>query len=211
MTREQWYRLLSYLLLAVGTVLVFLGMRVLLDSYFGQGAGERAFRSAASHAVIPASLATRLPAKGDTVAKLSFPRLGAQLYVFEGDDEQELRRGPGHLADSAMPGRHGNCVIAGHRDTLFRVLKDIRKNDDILVQTDRGQFLYRVSRTEVVSPSDTRALKPTTGGVLNLITCYPFYYVGSAPKRFIVEARLAGEVSRDVSPESKISKIRNAR
>jgi sortase A len=199
MERARWKDLLSYLLLACGTVLVFLGMRILLDSFWGQSAAARQFDAAAS---VPRPVSLPLPARGpergDTVAKLIIPRLGAQLYVFEGDDERELRRGPGHLADSAMPGRRGNCVIAGHRDTHFRVLKDIRKNDDIVVQTSSGQFLYRVNGTEVVSPSDTRALQPTRGPVLNLITCYPFYYVGSAPKRLVVQARLAGEISRDL-------------
>jgi len=200
LSSDQSRKLLSYLLLACGTALVFLGMRVVFESYFGQTTGARDFAAAPQ----TVSLATVLaPRRGDTVAKLSIPRLGVQLYVFEGDDDAELRRGPGHLADSAMPGRRGNCIIAGHRDTHFRVLKDIRKNDDILVQTDAGQYLYRVNSTEIVSPSDTRALKPTPGPVLNLVTCYPFFYVGSAPKRFVVQARLSGEV--------EISKIRNAR
>ena len=128
------------------------------------------------------------------MALLTIPRLATQLYVVEGDDARELRRGPGHLADSALPGRRGNCVIAGHRDTHFRALKDIRKGDDILLRTNEGQFLYRVNSTAVVSPSDTRALKPTRGPVLNLITCYPFSYSGSAPKRFVVEASLAGKI-----------------
>src|SRR5262249_41500450 len=123
-------------------------------------------------------------------------RLNTELYVVEGDGTAELRRGPGHLVGTAMPGADGNCVIAGHRDTHFRVLKDIREGDDIVLQTDGGQFLYRVRRTEIVAPEDTSALRPTTAAALNLITCYPFYYVGAAPKRFVVEARLAGSVRR---------------
>ena len=95
-----------------------------------------------------------------------------------------------------MPGENGNCVIAGHRDTHFRVLKDIREGDDIILQTSAGQFLYRVKRTRIVSPENTSALAPTKTAELNLITCYPFYYLGSAPKRFIVEAQLAGSVQR---------------
>jgi sortase A len=109
----------------------------------------------------------------------------------EGDGEEELRRGPGHLAGSAFPGGPGNCIIAGHRDTHFRVLKNIRKGDDIVLETRNGQFLYRVKTTRIVTPDNTSALKPTSDPELNLITCYPFYYVGSAPKRFVVEAQLA--------------------
>jgi sortase A len=116
--------------------------------------------------------------------------------VVEGDGAGELRRGPGHLIGTAMPGGNGNCVIAGHRDTHFRVLKDIRAGDDIVLQTDRGQFLYRVRHTQVVTPNNTSALRPTATAELNLITCYPFHYVGSAPERFVVEAQLAGSVRR---------------
>jgi sortase A len=203
MNRDRWKKPLAYLLLASGTVLLFLGTRTLLEAHFGQSAAARQFRSAASPAV---SLPSRRPLRGATMAKLMIPRLATQLYVIEGDGPRELRRGPGHLADSAMPGSRGNCVIAGHRDTHFRALKDVRKGDDILVQTDDGSFLYRVNRTSVVPPSDTRSLQPTRDAVLNLITCYPFYYAGAAPKRFVVEATLAGEVS-----PGKISRIRNAR
>jgi sortase A len=203
MNRDRWKKTLAYLLLASGTVLLFLGTRTLLESHFGQSAAARQFRpAAASTKPLPA----RRPRRGATMAKLTIPRLDTQLYVIEGDDPRELNRGPGHLADSAMPGSHGNCVIAGHRDTHFRALKAIRRGDDILLQTDDGSFLYRVNSTSVVPPSDTRSLQPTRDAVLNLITCYPFYYAGAAPQRYVVEATLAGEVS-----SGKISRIRNAR
>ena len=101
-----------------------------------------------------------------------------------------------------MPGGKGNCVIAGHRDTHFRILKDIRKGDDIVLETRSGEYLYRVKNTRVISPQNTGPLRPTTDSELNLITCYPFYYVGSAPRRFVVEARLAGAVSSQPSPRT---------
>lgn len=186
-------RLLSYLLMAAGTWLVFLGARDVLESYLGQNSAERNFHTPPTHIV-----RTKFPAlrSGDTVAKLSIPRLGTQLYVVEGDDEADLRRGPGHMPGTAFPGTRGNSVIAGHRDTHFRVLKDIRKGDDIVVETSAGQFLYRVHDTSIVPPSNTSALQPSAGPELHLITCYPFYYVGNAPKRFVVDARLAGQVTR---------------
>jgi sortase A len=188
-------RLLSYLLMAAGSWLVFLGAREVLESYLGQTSAARDFnapRDTSTHITRTKSAVIR---SGDTVAKLSIPRLNSQLYVMEGDDERELRRGPGHLPGTPMPGARGNSVIAGHRDTHFRVLKDIRKGDDILLETTSGQFLYRVRNTSVVSPSNTSSLQPTSGPMLHLITCYPFYYVGSAPQRFVVEASLAGEVT----------------
>lgn len=183
MHKNRTNQILAYVLLAFGTVLVFLGARDLFESRFGQFAAARDFHKPTSPA--------RGPRIGDTVAKLIIPRLDAQLYVMEGDGERELRRGPGHLSGTAMPGARGNCVIAGHRDTHFRILKDIHKGDDIVLQTANAQYLYRVKNIHVVLPKNTSALQPTAGPVLNLITCYPFLYVGSAPKRFVVEARLA--------------------
>jgi sortase A len=198
--RAKTKNLLSLLLLAGGSCLLYLGAREYFDSRAGQYQAAREFERpvldnpetrAATGSPTLSPLRT-----GDTVAKLTIPRLDAELYVVEGDGARELRRGPGHLTGTALPGEKGNCVIAGHRDTHFRVLKDIREGDDIVLQTESGQYLYRVRRTQVVSPENTSALQPTSSATLNLITCYPFYYVGSAPKRFVVEAQLAGSIQR---------------
>jgi sortase A len=186
-------RCLSWLLVAAGAVLLFFGGRDLLESRFGQNQAERDFANSAPQPVPDEQPET--PQRGDTMAKLMIPRLDAQLYVVEGDGARELRRGPGHLTGTAMPGANGNCVIAGHRDTHFRVLKDIRKGDDIVLETRTGKYLYRVRSVKVVSPKNTESLQPTSEAELNLITCFPFYYVGSAPKRFVVEAQLAGSVA----------------
>jgi len=129
-------------------------------------------------------------AKGDSIARLSIPRLSATLYVLEGTDDKDLKRGPGHMEGTVMPGSEGNCVIAGHRDTHFRVLKNISKGDEIVVQSRQGTYRYRVTGTSVVAPENTDSLQPTAKGVLNLITCFPFDYVGSAPRRFVVHADL---------------------
>lgn len=128
--------------------------------------------------------------KGQSLAKLSIPRLTSVLYVLEGTDDQDLKRGPGHLQGTVMPGAKGNCVIAGHRDTHFRVLKNIEKGDEILIESRQGTYKYKVTGVSVVTPDNTDSLLPTSKGVLNLITCFPFDYVGSAPRRFIVHADL---------------------
>jgi sortase A len=146
--------------------------------------------AAAPSAVAPA------PAAGAAIARLSIPRLGAVLYVVEGDNNGDLKRGPGHLIGTAMPGERGNCIIAGHRDTHFRVLKDIRKGDVIDLQRGGETFHYIVDEMSIVSPNNTAPLRSTRNAELNLITCYPFYYVGSAPKRFIVHARLEDQPLR---------------
>jgi sortase A len=130
------------------------------------------------------------PDLGPAVARLVIPRLDVHLFVVEGTDMQDLRIGPGHMEGTALPGQAGNCVIAGHRDTHFRPLKDLEKGDDIVLQTRYGEYHYKVVKTTVVSPNDTKPLDPTKQPVLHLITCYPFYYIGSAPKRFVVTAQL---------------------
>ncbi|HWD97827.1 MAG TPA: class D sortase [Bryobacteraceae bacterium] len=142
------------------------------------------------------ALETVTPRAGSAMARLSIPRLDAVLYVVEGDDTRDLKRGPGHLTGTAMPGQDGNCVIAGHRDTHFRVLKDIRKGDEILVSRNGQTFHYVVDEMSIVSPDNLAPLEPSHTPVLNLITCYPFFYVGSAPRRFIVHARLENEPLR---------------
>jgi sortase A len=198
--RARTKNLLSLLLLAGGSCFLYLGAREYFDSRAGQYQAAREFERPVIDT--PETRAATQPTtdrsvrRGDTLAKLKIPRLDAELYVIEGDGPRELRRGPGHLLGTALPGENGNCIIAGHRDTHFRVLKDIREGDDIVLQTETGQYLYRVRKTHIVSPENTSALKPTKTAALNLITCYPFYYVGSAPQRFIVEAQLAGAIEQ---------------
>ncbi len=190
--------LAAYVLVLAGVVLLFLGARDFLESRFGQSEVARDFDE--TPAPPPPSPSNPAPAPvapqlGEPVAKLIIPRLSTELYVVEGDGPAELRRGPGHVQQTVMPGGKGNCVIAGHRDTHFRILKDIRKGDDIVLETHNGEYLYRVKNMRVISPTNLGPLKPTSDAELNLITCYPFYYVGSAPRRFVVEAQLAGVVS----------------
>ena len=146
--------------------------------------------ASASRSKEPKQPAVRRFHAGGAVAKLSIPRLQTELYVVEGTDDRDLKRGPGHLTASVMPGADGNCVIAGHRDTHFSVLKNIQDGDEIDLERDGHKYRYRVDGMQVVTPDNTASLQPTKDAVLNLITCYPFHYVGSAPKRFIVHAAL---------------------
>jgi sortase A len=151
-----------------------------------QGRLERAKRDAA---VAPAPKpAAPAPVEGGSIGEIQIPRLGLTAIVVQGDSATILRRGVGHLADTALPGESGNVVLAGHRDTFFRPLKDVHAGDAITLKTRDGDFEYRVESTAVVPPSDVRVLQPTGGHTLTLITCFPFYYLGSAPDRFIVRA-----------------------
>jgi len=125
---------------------------------------------------------------GALVGRIEIPRLGVSAIVLEGVDSKTLRRGVGHIPETPLPGGGGNVGLAAHRDSFFRGLKDIRKNDIIQVRTLEGDFRYRVESTQIVKPEDTEVLDDGPVPMLTLVTCYPFYYVGSAPKRFIVHA-----------------------
>ena len=126
--------------------------------------------------------------RGTAVADLSIPRVHLSAVVLHGSDSRTLRRGPGHLENTAFPGESGNVVIAGHRDTFFRPLRNVEVGDDVFVDTPRGRFHYRVASLFVVKPQDLSVLKPTSDAVLTLITCYPFWVFGNAPDRFVVRA-----------------------
>ena len=97
---------------------------------------------------------------------------------------------PSHVSETALPGDAGNCVIAGHRDTQFRILRDVKLGEKITLETRGRRYQYRVITRATASPDDTSSLTPTPIPMLTLITCYPFYYVAPAPKRFVVRAEL---------------------
>ncbi|HEV7504565.1 MAG TPA: class D sortase [Thermoanaerobaculia bacterium] len=127
-------------------------------------------------------------AEGSLFGRIAIPRLDVSTIVLEGVDAATLRRGAGHIPETALPGDHGNVGIAAHRDSFFRGLKDVRKNDIVRLETLDGTYRYRVDWTRIVTPDETEVLADTGDAELTLVTCYPFYYVGSAPNRFIVRA-----------------------
>ena len=108
--------------------------------------------------------------------------------ILEGTDAKTLRRAAGHIPRTAVPGQQGNVAIAGHRDTFFRGLRNLLKDDEITLTTLNGTYRYRVDSTKVVEPEDIWVLDHSDNAILTLVTCYPFYFVGPAPQRFIVRA-----------------------
>jgi sortase A len=127
--------------------------------------------------------------EGDVVGRLAIPEVGISVMVFQGTEEDTLRGGAGHVPGTPLPGAGGNVAIAAHRDTYFRKLEGVRVGDKIEVATLRQTFDYVVESTEIVDPQDTRVIESRDHPELTLITCFPFYFVGSAPRRFIVHAR----------------------
>ena len=137
---------------------------------------------------IPVLKAPRLVA-GSVLGQLEIPRIGLSVIVSEGDSASILRRAAGHLNGTSLPGGPGNVAIAAHRDTFFHALRDIRDGDVITLNTLRGSYQYEVESVEIVEPDNIDVLADSPNPTLTLVTCYPFYYVGPAPKRFIVRAR----------------------
>jgi sortase A len=127
---------------------------------------------------------------GAVVARLDAPSVKLSTAVLEGSDDATLNRGAGHIEDTALPGEPGNIGIAGHRDTIFRPVRRMRVGDELTLSTDDRVYRYRISRTFIVGPNDVYVLDPTRTPTLTLVTCYPFDFIGHAPKRFIVQARL---------------------
>lgn len=145
--------------------------------------------------------------KGQPIAVLTLGRLGIKAPVFVGTDELALNRGVGWIVGTAKPGVPGNVGIAGHRDGFFRALKDVTAGDVVELKTPQTRLTYRVDEIEVVSPDNVGVLRSRNSAALTLVTCFPFYFVGDAPQRFIVHARLEGKVAINSVRNSSSSSI----
>ena len=148
---------------------------------------ERTLESS-PHAQPAAPAAAFIVGIGQPIGVLEIPRLHMSVAVVNGADGATLRMAAGHLPDTPMPWERGNSAIAAHRDTFFRPLAHIRTDDELRMTTPYGEFRYRVRRTLVVQPEDVWVLSPTRRPCLTLVTCYPFWWVGHATRRFIVQA-----------------------
>jgi len=124
------------------------------------------------------------------IGELDVPRVGLSVMVREGMDDITLRRAVGHVPSTALPGQMGNFVVIAHRDTFFRPLRELEKGDTVRIVTTRGRFTYTVESLEVVEPEGISLTAPPAEAIATLITCFPFNYVGPAPRRFVARARL---------------------
>jgi sortase A len=176
--------------------LILLGAAVVCLAWWGVGSlqaaryqseGRAALARARAAAAAPAGTRSG-PLAGAAIGSLEIPRLGLSAIIAEGDDPATLKVAVGHLPDTPLPWRDGNSALAGHRDTFFRPLQHIQVGDELRVSAPEGDFRYEVRQTMVVGPGDLWVLDPAERPTLTLITCYPFRYVGKAPRRFIVRA-----------------------
>lgn len=195
-------RWIEGLLLAVGLLSLGVWGGVQLASMLSQAWENRSFDLKKQQVSAPAASKTRAPERGDVLGRLSIPRLGLSSMVREGDDEGILSLAVGHIPGTSLPGQAGNVAVAAHRDTIFRGLRNIKKDDVIHFETMNGTHDYEVDSIDLVMPDDVSVLKAGKRPQLTLVTCYPFYYVGSAPQRFIVSAHElpAGTEAAELKP-----------
>jgi sortase A len=153
-----------------------------------QAAALSAANQTSQQKIAPEQMLTRL-----TVAKI-----GIDAIVVEGASRKELSEGPGHMKQTAEPGEIGNAVITGHRDTFFRHIHELTKGDHVQVQRNGRNFIYEVTSKRIVMPEDISVINPTSDPELTLITCYPTYYIGPAPKRLVVFSKLVASDGQPV-------------
>jgi sortase A len=138
----------------------------------------------------PLAAARSAESTPEVFARLSIPKIHLDAIVLEGVSKRELSVGPAHMAGTGLPGQAGNTVIMAHRDTFFRHIIELGQGDEIILEKNGRLFHYQVTGKKIVQPREVSVLDPTDDAVLTLITCYPIYYVGPAPKRLVVVSKL---------------------
>jgi len=181
-------RAAHYVFLVAGIMALSYASYAVLNLYWYQRVETSKFETVSTIAG-PRPVEAAPIAEGGVIGEIEVPRLKLKAIIVQGDSEKLLRRSVGHLPGTALPGEAGNIALAGHRDGLFRPLRDVRPGDTITLRTPDHDFQYQVEWTAVVPPTAIRVIQPTSEPALTLITCFPFYYVGAAPERFIVRAR----------------------
>lgn len=136
------------------------------------------------------------PEIGEEMGELYIPKLEATLPIFHGTSEDELENGVGHFAESVLPGEDDNSVLSGHRDTIFRELGEVGEGDLLIVKTSAGEFTYKVKKVRIVDEDDRTVIVPKPRATLTVSTCYPFYFVGAAPERYVLVANL---ISKEIT------------
>lgn len=180
-------RILEACLLIIGCTAMAWYMTVRISAVREQAALSRELTRLSS---TETAAGTVPAATASAVWRIEVPRINLSAVAREGVDTRTLRRAVGHIPGTALPGEEGNAGFAAHRDTFFRPLQGVRRGDEVIVTTPAGVYRYAVTSTRVVEPADVSVLDPAAGPTLTLVTCYPFDYVGSAAKRFIVRASL---------------------
>ena len=175
-------RAAGLILLSAGTFTCVVGAVLGLVAWRGQDAAQAEFNTQTT--------GERPADSRQELTRLFLPVEGSEFFVWEGATKKNLLFGPARVAQSAIPGAKGNCIIAAHRDTHFRILREVRKDEPIVVEYAGRISRYRITGLHIVAAADKTYYRPTSAPTLTLVTCYPFSYLGTAPKRFIVRAEL---------------------
>ena len=178
----------SILFIAGALTLSYVALTLLYANHYQEAADSTLEKQIYTGQQHKAGLSKTIAREGDVLGRIEIPRLKLRVAILEGTTAHTLGLGVGHIAGTAFPGTAGSIGIAGHRDTYFRGLKDIRKNDNILIQTALGISRYEVDWIRITDPADGGILAPTADSGLTLVTCYPFHYIGAAPERFVIHA-----------------------
>jgi sortase A len=202
-SQRKWTTRTELLLLMAGVLCVGYCALVEVQARASKRSGDVIEVSEEAERVGPATRVAfaageRTPTRdGSVMGRLEIPQIGISVPILSNYSDDSLRRGVGHIPKTAMPGGLGTMGLAGHRDMYLRPLRNIKSKMDIRVIDKTGVYHYLVDSTEVVSPEQVDVLDTTSRPELTLITCYPFYYVGTAPKRFIVHAHLLSALADD--------------
>ena len=190
MTANSVFRWSRNVFVIIGFVLLSYVGYVLLEAQLYQADQTRKFEQALNGATLTrAANSGFVVPEGSSLGQIRISQINLTAMIQEGTGEETLQRAVGHVQGTSLPGQRGNIALAGHRDTFFRGLGQIRLGDEITLTTYSGSYRYQVESTKVVEPEETEVLDASADDILTLVTCYPFNYVGSAPKRFIVVAR----------------------
>jgi sortase A len=188
-SRKRFLQWTQRTLLILGASLTAYCGYVLIDTWNFRRTERRQFEDLLVDRISPAASRNQpLPPAGGLIGKIEIPRLGLSAIVMEGTGTSTLRHAACHIPGTALPGQLGTVGISGHRDTFFRPLRNIRRNDIITLTTLSREYRYRVASTMVVGPTDVAVLDPGKSETVTRVTCYPFYFIGAAPNHFIVRA-----------------------
>ena len=195
-TRAQLFsrRTLSLILVVAGAVLLTYVGYSYFSMYHEQQRLAREWEEQQTQAQVAEPSAVHVT-QDDGLTRVSIPKIGLDAIIVEGTSHRQLKLGPGHIENTPVPGEAGNSVISAHRDTFFRHIYELNKGDDIIVKRLGRTFTYEVISKRIVEPEDTSVLAPSKDAKLTLITCYPIYYIGPAPKRLVVTSKLVEPAS----------------
>jgi sortase A len=189
-------RVMSLALVVIGVVL----LGYVAGQYWGMYRSQKNLEAEWQRQAVTVSAPGKAPVSPDQLlTRLEIPKIQMDAIVVEGASRRELSEGPGHMKQTAQPGETGNAVITAHRDTFFRHIYELNRGDQIKVRRSGRLFTYEVTGKRIVMPEDVSVIKPTDNAQLTLITCYPTYYIGPAPKRLVVFSKLVDSDGQPVN------------